>query len=82
MSASWDEDVEGSLTGVDEFKKNLGSVQEGLRRSRENLLLREKMDTLSDDEYNRAIRAMDKKEEKAMRRSSSLEDKLQKELEQ
>jgi len=82
MSASWDEDVEGSLTGVDEFKKNLGSVQEGLSRSRENLLLREKMSTLSDDEYDRAIRAIDKKEEKAMRKSSSLEDKLQKELEQ
>jgi len=81
MSASWDEEVEGSLTGVDEFRKNLGSVQEGLSRSRENLLLREKMSTMSDEEYNRAVRDMDKKEEKSIRRSASLDDKIQKELE-
>ena len=81
MSASWDEEVEGSAVGIDEFKKNFGSVQEGLSRSRENLILREKASTLSEEEYERAVRTMDKKEEKAERRSASLDDKLRKELE-
>ena len=36
MSASWDEDREGSFLGTDEFSKNVDNIKEGLSRSREN----------------------------------------------
>ena len=34
MSASWDDDREGSGLGVDEFQKNVGSLREGLSRTK------------------------------------------------
>ena len=43
MSASWDEDREGSALGVDEFQRNLDNVKEGLGRSRENAILRDRL---------------------------------------
>ena len=45
MSASWDEDREGSALGVDEFQRNLENVKEGLGRSRENAVLRDRLKT-------------------------------------
>jgi len=43
MSASWDPEREGSFLGADEFSKNLGNIKDGLTRSRENAVLRERM---------------------------------------
>jgi len=50
MSASWDEDREGSFMGWEEFQKNVNNVRDGLQRSRENAILRDKLSTLSDEE--------------------------------
>jgi hypothetical protein len=50
MSASWDEDREGSAMGWEEFQKNINNVKDGLKRSRENAVLRDKLNTLSDEE--------------------------------
>jgi Photosynthesis affected mutant 68 len=44
MSASWDPDREGSFLGTDEFSQNLDNIKTGLSRSRENAVLRDKMD--------------------------------------
>mmetsp|Transcript_19323 Transcript_19323/g.46691 ORF Transcript_19323/g.46691 Transcript_19323/m.46691 type:complete len:254 (+) Transcript_19323:259-1020(+) len=44
FSSSWDADREGSLLGTDEFSQNLGNIKAGLSRSRENAILRDKMD--------------------------------------
>jgi len=43
MSASWDPEEEGSSLGVDEFKTNLDNIKEGLQRSRQNAMLRDRM---------------------------------------
>jgi len=56
MSASWDDEREGEGgLGVEEFKKNVGSLKEGLSRTKENAILREKMAGLSEKEIQRAI---------------------------
>ena len=56
MSASWDDEREGEGgLGVEEFNKNLGSIKEGLSRTKENAILREKMAGLSEKEIQRAI---------------------------
>lgn len=56
MSASWDDDREGEGgLGIDEFNKNVGNLREGLSRTKENALLREKMAGLSETEIQRAI---------------------------
>mmetsp|Transcript_24262 Transcript_24262/g.96223 ORF Transcript_24262/g.96223 Transcript_24262/m.96223 type:complete len:224 (+) Transcript_24262:52-723(+) len=47
LSASWDEDAEGSLLGLDEFKTNIGRILEGLTRSARDAKLRE---SLGDDD--------------------------------
>jgi hypothetical protein len=44
MSASWDDDREGSLLGAEEFSQNVENIKTGLSRSRENAILRDKMD--------------------------------------
>lgn len=44
MSASWDDDREGSFLGTDEFSQNLDNIKTGLSRSRENAVLRDKLD--------------------------------------
>lgn len=43
MSTSWDEDREGGLLGITEFQKNVENIQDGLQRSKENAILRDKM---------------------------------------
>lgn len=64
MSASWDPDREGSFIGWDEFQLNLDNVREGLRRSRSNAILREKMSNLSTKEVQQALQDLDKREMK------------------
>ena len=77
VSASWDEDREGSFLGVEEFQKNVGNIKEGLERSKENLLLREKMAGLPEAEIEAAIAELEKRE----KRKQSFETKLSQELE-
>ncbi len=81
MSASWDPEKDGSVVGFDEFKTNLGNIQDGLKRTRENAILREKMAGLPEAEINQAIRDLDKKEEKRKMSKMSMEEKFKKELE-
>lgn len=81
MSASWDPDREGDLLGSDEFKKNLQNVKEGLSRSRENAVLREKMAGLRDSEIDAALRDLERRDTAEARRLQTLEDKLKDELE-
>lgn len=81
MSASWDPEEEGSLLGTEEFSKNLGNISAGLKRSRENAILREKMVGLPDAEINQAINDLEKRETKTSSSKMSLSDKLEKELE-
>lgn len=64
MSASWDPDREGSFIGWDEFQLNLQNVQDGLRRSRSNAILREKMSNLSTKEVQQALQDLDRREMK------------------
>ena len=79
MSASWDEDREGSMLGTEEFSRNLGSISEGLSRSRENALLREKMKYISPDDL--AALEKSKKEAAEKKRQQSFDEKLGEELE-
>lgn len=81
MSASWDPDVKGSTLGIDEFKSNVDSIKGGLKRSRETLIIREKMAGRSEEEVQNAIRALDKKELKDEKKKLSSMDKLKQELE-
>lgn len=81
ISASWDPEEEGSLLGVDEFKTNVGNIQDGLKRSRENLVLREKMAGLPEDEIQRAIDNLDRKEQRDKEKKLDLKSRLEKELE-
>lgn len=62
FSTSWDEDREGGALGIEEAKKNLGSVTEGLGRTRDNAILREKMATLSEREIERAVDDLDRRD--------------------
>lgn len=81
MSASWDPEVEGSLLGFDEFKTNLGNVKDGLKRTKENAILREKMAGLPEEEIRRAIADLDKRDERAKKSKMTMEEKLKSELE-
>lgn len=76
ISASWDEDREGSLLGVDEFQKNLGSIQDGLSRSKDNLLLREKMAGLGESEIETALSDMDRRDKKGQSFQSKMGDEM------
>lgn len=64
LSASWDDDREGSGLGFDEFQTNVGNLKDGLARTKENALLREKMAGLSEDEIQRAIDDQERREAK------------------
>lgn len=43
LSASWDEDADGSMLGASEFKTNVQRILEGLRRSAKDAKLRDSM---------------------------------------
>ncbi len=78
MSTSWDPDREGSLLGTDEFSRNVDNIKEGLTRSRDNAVLRDKL--ASDREMQLALSKMDQEESKK-KKIISLESKLNEELE-
>ncbi len=81
MSASWDPEKEGSLVGFDEFKTNLGNIQDGLKRTRENAILRDKMAGMPEAEIQQAINSLDKRDEKKRKSKMTMEEKLKEELE-
>lgn len=81
MSASWDPEREGSFLGTEEFKRNVDNIKEGLGRSRENALLRDKMSGLSEDELQSALADLDRRESSDAKRQQSLKSKLNDELE-
>lgn len=86
LSASWDPDREGSVLGAAEFRRNLGSIQEGLRRSRDNALLREKLAGLSPVEIQAALSDLDRRDAAAAANTRqtppSLRNKLSIDLEE
>jgi len=55
----------------------MGSIREGLSRSRENLLLREKMAGLPEAEIDAAIDALEKRDSS---KGQSLKDKMESDL--
>ena len=73
MSTSWDEDRIGSGLGVEEFQKNVGSLREGLSRTRENTVLREKKAGLSEEEIQRAIDGANIREESTNKKDAWME---------
>jgi Photosynthesis affected mutant 68 len=82
MSASWDIDREGSLFGFDEFQTNIKNIQGGFSRTRENTLLKSKMEQLSPEEIQIALNDLEQREKKEqeVKRNQSLQTKLQDEL--
>ena len=65
--------------GTDEFSKNLQNIRDGLSRSRENTMLRERLQNMSDDEVRAALKDLEKRE-KEKKRQETLGDKLKDEL--
>lgn len=80
VSASWDEDREGSFLGVDEFQRNVASIRQGLDRSKENLILRERMAGLPEEEIEKAIAELDKRERRE-KSKESFQNKISDDLE-
>jgi len=79
MSTSWDEDPsddDGGFLGLNEFQRNFNSIKDGLSRSKENLILREKMAT-SRASYS----SLNTPKKTSSTTPTSLEDKLKQELE-
>ena len=79
MSASWDEDREGSFLGIDEFQNNVQSIKDGLGRSRENAMLRDKMSGLSENEIEAALEDLERRDKRKEKKSKSLKQKLEEE---
>jgi len=73
LSSSWDEDREGSGFGADEFQKNIGNIKEGLSRTKENALLRERMAGLSEEEIQRAIDDQERREKAKKQKDAWME---------
>ena len=76
MSASWDSDTEGSALGFDEFSSNLDNIKDGLKRSKENILIREQMAGMPEAEIQAAIKSLDEKDKRAAKKKMSFEEKL------
>jgi len=76
MSSSWDPDDDGTGIGIDEFKNNVGNIKAGLKRSKENAVIREKMAGLPEGEIRRAIEALDKRDEREKKKQQRLEEML------
>ena len=76
MSASWDEDRDGSFLGTDEFSKNVDNIKEGLSRSRENAFLRDRMNDFTPEE----IANVDAKDSMKENRQKSFSEKFGDEL--
>jgi len=75
ISASWDSDKSGSALGVDEFRKNVGNIKDGLSRSKENALLRDRMEGMPENEIKRAVKDMDRRDEKSRKEKLSLRER-------
>jgi hypothetical protein len=80
MSASWDEDREGSFLGVDEFNRNIQNIKDGLGRSRENAIIRDRMAGLGEDEIQRALTDLEKREMAETKRKQSFDSKIKDQL--
>ena len=59
--------------GVDEFQKNVGSLKDGLARTKENAILREKMAGLGEDEIQRAIDDQERREKAKKKKDAWME---------
>jgi hypothetical protein len=81
MSASWDVEEEGSALGWEEFQKNLNSIQDGLKRTRENAILREKMSSLPSEEIDDALQRFERRNQAEMKKTMNLKEKFEKDLE-
>jgi len=78
MSASWDPESDGSVLGVEEFNKNVDNLKEGLGRSREHTIKREK--GLTESEIQASLRDLERRERKASKKSQTFEQKLNDEI--
>ena len=67
--------------GAEEFKTNFGNIQDGLKRTRENAILREKMAGLPEAEIERAIKDLNKRDQREAEKKMTMGQKLDKELE-
>jgi hypothetical protein len=81
MSTSWDEDRDGSVLGTDEFSKNLDNIKEGLSRTKENAVLRDKMYDYSPEEIANVQAKETAKEAAKEKRQQSFTDKFGNDLE-
>mmetsp|Transcript_10423 Transcript_10423/g.14727 ORF Transcript_10423/g.14727 Transcript_10423/m.14727 type:complete len:274 (+) Transcript_10423:166-987(+) len=81
MSASWDPEREGSALGFDEFSRNVNNLKEGLSRSKENAVIRERMAGMPESEIQAAIRELDKRDELKKKKEQTLKSKIGSELE-
>jgi len=81
MSASWDPEREGSALGFDEFGRNVNNLKEGLSRSKENAVIRERMAGMPEAEIQAAIRELDKRDELKKKKEQTLQSKIGSEME-
>eukprot|EP00903_Cladosiphon_okamuranus_P008120 g7821.t1 len=63
LSASWDEDREGTFFGFDEAKRNFGIIMEGLKRSSDRMDVEDMMEEQERMNMNRRQRRLMRKEE-------------------
>lgn len=77
MSASWDPDREGSFLGLEEVSRNVENIKTALSRSRENAMLRERMDEFSPAD----LEALERKEASKEKRQQSFGEKFGGDLE-
>merc|ERR1712183_386044 len=59
LSASWDEEREGSVLGIEEFSRNIENIKGGLTRSRDNAQIREQI--MREENRNQIQRKREKK---------------------
>jgi len=76
MSASWDPDDDGSSLGLAEFNVNIGNIMDGLKRTKENAIIRDNMSGMPEEEVQRAIKALDKRDER-LKKLSKQEKRLE-----
>ena len=84
MSASWDPDREGTFLGTDEFVNNLDNIKTGLSRSRENAILRDKMEVgmFTPEELKKVTSSKDQEEgNKKNNKPASFSEKIGDEME-
>jgi DNA-binding helix-hairpin-helix protein with protein kinase domain len=64
--------------GIEEFQRNVGNIKEGLERSKENLILREKMAGLPEEEIEAAIADLERREKRKQQSFQSMMEELEK----